>query len=145
MASLNKVMLMGNVTTDPELNLKDNVANFSIAVNERWTDKNGNRQERAEYINCTVWGKRVEFVEKYIKKGTPLFVEGKFRTNVYQDSKGEKKYAVGVVVENMELLPNGQGKSQETEQRQARPSAPAPQPTYTPSAMNENPDDDLPF
>ena len=94
MASVNKVILIGNLGADPELRYTNNgtaVANFRIATNDQWTDKNGEKQERAEWHNIVAWSKLGEICGKYLKKGRPVYVEGRLQTRQWEDA--DKKRA----------------------------------------------------
>src|SRR6185503_16652199 len=102
MASVNKVILIGNLGADPELrytNTGTAVANFRIATNEVWTDKNGEKQERTEWHQIVVWGKQGENCGKYLKKGRPVFVEGRLQTRSWEDQAGNKRYTTEVVAQ----------------------------------------------
>jgi single-strand DNA-binding protein len=113
MASVNKVILIGNLGADPELrytNTGTAVANFRIATNEVWTDKNGERQERTEWHQIVVWGKQGENCGKYLKKGRPVFVEGRLQTRSWEDQSGNKRYTTEVVAQAVQFL-GGRGES----------------------------------
>lgn len=92
--SLNKACLLGNVGKDPEIRYTqggDPVASFSIATSERWTGRDGEKQERTEWHNITVFGKLAEVVQKYVTKGKQLYVEGSIRTEEYKDRDGNAR------------------------------------------------------
>ena len=105
--SINKVMLVGNVGDDPRFNQvnKDTmVANFPLATNEYYTDKEGKEVKKTEWHKVVVWNKRAEVVKKYIKKGDPLYVEGRLQTNAWEDKDGNKKYNTEIICDNFLFL-----------------------------------------
>jgi single-strand DNA-binding protein len=94
MASLNKVILIGNLGRDPEVRYTQSgtaVANFTLATNEVWTDKGGERQERTEWHRIVVWGKQAEIVREYLSKGRQVYVEGSLQTRQWDDREGNKR------------------------------------------------------
>lgn len=163
MASVNKVILIGNLGAAPDLKYLPSgqaVCELRLACNETWLDKAGQKQERTEWVRVTVWGKRAESCGKYLEKGKQVYVEGSLRTESWDDKEtGEKKYATKVQAQNVVFLggKGGRGASDEggedggDTQRQAsggggrQPArdhgGPAPQqpPDYGPG------DDDIPF
>lgn len=95
MKGVNKCIVMGNATADPQYNLTNGghaVATLSIATNETFTDANGQKQERAEFHRVVFWDKLADIVNQYIRKGSPLYVEGKMRTRKYNDQTGTERY-----------------------------------------------------
>ncbi len=109
MAGLNKACILGNVGKEPEirsLNSGDRLATFSIATSESWRDKNtGERKEKTEWHNITVWGEGlVGIVEKYVKKGDKLYIEGKIETRKWQDQSGNDKYSTGIVLKGFNAV-----------------------------------------
>ncbi|MDA9312003.1 single-stranded DNA-binding protein [Vicingaceae bacterium] len=107
MAGVNKVILVGNLGKDPEVRHLENgasVANFSIATSETYKDKNGNRQEQTEWHNVVLWRGLAEIAEKYLKKGSQIYVEGKLRTRSWQDKDGNTRYTTEVVGDQMTML-----------------------------------------
>src|SRR5262245_2444879 len=107
MASVNKVILVGNLGADPELRYTNSgtaVANFRIATNEQWTDKNGEKQERAEWHHIVAWGKLGEICGKYLKKGRSVYIEGRLQTRQWEDQQGAKRYTTEVVAQTMQML-----------------------------------------
>lgn len=109
--SLNKVMLIGNVGKDPEVKSANGtpVANFPLATTEVFSSKNGQRQEHTEWHNVVVWRRLAEIVEKYVKKGTPLFVEGRIRSRSYEGKDGIKRYITEILADNIKLLGRKEG------------------------------------
>ncbi len=115
MASVNKVILIGNLGKDPEVrHLQDGVAvaRFPIATSESYKDKTGARQERTEWHNIVVWRGLAEVAEKYLKKGQSVYIEGKIRTNNYQDKEGVQRYSIEIVADNMTMLGGGGGRTE---------------------------------
>ena len=99
--SVNKAIILGNVGNDPEIKTFDNgnkVANFSIATSEKWKNKEGEQQEQTEWHSVAVFGKLADIVEKYVKKGQQLYIEGKIKTRSWDDSDGNKKYMTEIVL-----------------------------------------------
>ena len=104
---LNKVFLMGNLGRDPEVRYTQGgtaVANFSIATNERWTDKNGQAQEKTEWHKIVVWGKTAELCGQYLKKGRQAFIEGRLQTREWTDKEGKKQYTTEIVANNVQFI-----------------------------------------
>ena len=102
---MNKVILIGRLTRDPELRYTGNntpVATFSLAVNRPFTNQNGERE--VDFINCIVWRKLAETVKNYLSQGSQVAVEGRIQTRRYQNNKGENKYITEILVENIEFL-----------------------------------------
>jgi len=107
MASLNKVMLIGNLGKDPEIRFTPDgtqVASFSIATSENWTDKSGNRQERTEWHNIVAWNKLADLAKRFLQKGRQVYVEGRIRTREWDDRDGNKRRTTEIVATNMVLL-----------------------------------------
>ncbi len=161
--SLNKVMLIGNVGRDPEVRYLDGnsgnakVATFTLATTERYRDRNGETRENTEWHNIVAWRGNADVAERFIKKGTQLYIEGRIRTRSWDDQTGNKRYTTEIIVENLQLLgkksdnPGGQqGGYQAPAQAPAQPSyapqpAAAPQPAVSRPVVDDMPDDDLPF
>lgn len=112
--SLNKVMLIGNVGKDPEVRYLDGnnnpgsgstkVATFTLATTERYRDRNGELRENTEWHNIVAWRNSADVAEKYIRKGTQLYIEGRLRTRSWTDQTGNKRYTTEVTVDNLQLL-----------------------------------------
>lgn len=100
--SLNEIQLIGNLGSDPEVKAMpsgDKVANFSVATSERWKDKaTGADKEKTEWTRIVVWGKLADIVEKYLKKGSKVYVKGALQTRKWQDASGQDKYSTEVVL-----------------------------------------------
>lgn len=106
--SLNKVMLIGNVGVDPEVRYLDNsqakVARIRLATTERYTDRNGESRENTEWHTISCWRKLADLVEKYVKKGTQIYVEGRLQTREWTDNTGAKRYSTEINADNIQLL-----------------------------------------
>ncbi len=108
---LNKAIVIGNLTRDPELRALPTgikVCSFSVATNRVWKDKNGARQESADYHNVVVFGRQAETVAQYMKKGSSILVEGRMQTRSWDDkNSGEKKYRTEIVADRTQFGPRG--------------------------------------
>ena len=138
MASVNRVTLIGNLGRDPELRYtKDGqgVANFTVATNERWRDKQGSTQERTEWHRIVVWGKQGENCAQYLQKGRSVYVEGRLQTRDWEDKDGNKRQTTEIVAQSVQFL-GGRG---EGAPRGSSESSPSPAPG--PAAEGE----DIPF
>lgn len=113
--NLNHVVLAGNLTRDPELrqiNPERVVANVGIAINRRWKNANGEQQEEATFIDLEAWGRTAELMGQYLKKGSPVYVEGRLKLDQWEDKDGQKRSRLKVVAENIQFLstrPTGDG------------------------------------
>ena len=170
--SLNKAMLIGNVGKDPEVRYLDGsngqakVATFTLATTERYRDRNGETRENTEWHNIVAWRNTADVVEKYVRKGTQVYIEGRIRTRSWDDQTGNKRYTTEIMADTLQLLgkrqdnPAGQGYQQggygqpaqqqgyAQPQQQVQPAY--QQPVQTQAAapqniVNDGPDDDLPF
>lgn len=115
MPNLNKVMLMGNLTRDPELRYTPNntaVANLGMAINRKWFDKNAQEnKEETTFVDLEAWGRTAEVLNQYLKKGRPLYVEGRLKLDTWQDKEsGQNRSKMKIVVESFEFLDSGEGK-----------------------------------
>lgn len=107
MASVNKAILIGNLGKDPEIRYMpngDQVAKISIATTEKWKDKNGEKQEKTEWISCVAYRKLAQVMADYCVKGMQIYVSGKMETRKYTDKSGIEKYTTQIVVEEMKIL-----------------------------------------
>ncbi|MBI5037627.1 MAG: single-stranded DNA-binding protein [Candidatus Kerfeldbacteria bacterium] len=105
--NLNKVMLIGNITRDPEVRATptgQSVASFSVATNRRWKDQSGQTKEQVEYHNIVAWRKLADIVGQYVKKGTKVYVEGRLQTRSWDDQSGTKRYRTEIIAENLIML-----------------------------------------
>jgi single-strand DNA-binding protein len=142
--NLNKVMLIGNLTRDPELRSTpagDSVAGFSIATNFTWKDKAGQKQEKAEFHNIVAWRKLAEIIGQYLKKGSKIYIEGRLQTRNWEDQNGTKRYRTEIIADNMIML-DSKGKGDYTENSPA-PAQASEQPA--PPAEDEINVEDIPF
>ena len=108
---LNKAIIIGNLTRDPELRSLPSgvkVCSFSVATNRVWKDKDGNRQEMADYHNVVVFGRQAETVAQYMKRGSSILVEGRMQTRSWEDkNSGEKKYRTEIIADKTQFGPKG--------------------------------------
>jgi single-strand DNA-binding protein len=107
MASVNKVILLGNLGRDPEVRFTQGgtpVANFTMATTDRWSDPSGEKKEKTEWHRIVVWGKQAEIAGEYLKKGRPVFVEGSLQTREWTDRDGNKRYTTEVRAQRLQLL-----------------------------------------
>lgn len=131
---VNKVILIGNVGQDPEVrytgdaNNGAKVATIRLATTERFRDRNGNLQEHTEWHNVVVWRNQADVVEKYVKKGTQLYIEGRIRTRSWDDQNGTKRYTTDIVADTLQLL--GRKPENNAQQGGYQQPAYAPQQNY---------------
>jgi single-strand DNA-binding protein len=152
MASVNKVILIGNLGKDPEtryLPSGDAVANFSIATTEVFKDKSGAKQEHTEWHRISFFGRQAEIAGEYLKKGSPVYVEGRIRTRKWQDKEGADRYTTEIVGDRMQLLGSRGGGSESMSRESSSPGA-APADGKKPQAQKkgggfDEMDDDIPF
>ncbi|MDD2582497.1 MAG: single-stranded DNA-binding protein [Desulfuromonadaceae bacterium] len=107
MASLNKVMLIGNLGKDPEVRFTASgqaVASFSLATSEKFKGKSGEMEERTEWHNITLWGKLAEIAGEYLSKGKTVYIEGRLQTRKWQDKNGNDRYTTDIVGDRMQML-----------------------------------------
>jgi single-strand DNA-binding protein len=113
MASINKVILIGNLGRDPELRYTQGgsaVTNFTLATNEKWKDKDGNNQERTEWHRIVVWGRSAENCAQYLQKGSSVFIEGRLQTREWEDKEGNKRQTTEINAASVQFL-SGRGNS----------------------------------
>lgn len=163
MSSFNKVILMGNLTWDPELRYTPSgraIAKISLAVNRKWRNEAGELQEEVTFVYVDAFGKQAETIGQYFKKGNPIFLEGRLRQDQWEDKQtGQKRSQLKVVLENFRFLPSGgqsrEGGSPDSPRRAAADSEPQRppqnqlpppnQPPPTDSGPPPDEDDDVPF
>ncbi|MBX0292824.1 single-stranded DNA-binding protein [Hymenobacter sp. HSC-4F20] len=142
MAGVNKVILVGNLGKDPEVRHLEggtSVAHFTLATNEYYKDKQGNRVERTEWHNIAAWRGLAELAEKYLRKGQQVYVEGKIRTRQYQDKDNQTRYITEIIADEISMLG---GRPQAAESTSAHPAAALEAPT----TFRQEPElDQLPF
>jgi single-strand DNA-binding protein len=145
MANFNKVLLLGNVTRDPEIRYTPKgsaVCDLGVAVNRNYTTDSGEKREEVTFVDVTLWGRTAEVAGEYLKKGRPVFIEGRLQMDSWDDKQtGQKRTRLRVVAENMHMLggrpPGGASDpSGETRQTSAPPKA---------SAAGEPDEDEIPF
>lgn len=113
MASLNKVLVIGNLTRDPELRYTATgspVCNIGLAVNRKFRDKSDQLKEETTFLRVTVWGKSAENCSKYLQKGRPVFVEGRLESRSWEDKDGKKQTSLDIVADRVDFLDHGGGK-----------------------------------
>lgn len=150
MASLNKVMLIGNLGKDPEVRYTTSgqaVASFSVATSEKFKNRNGEMEERTEWHNVVLWGRQAEVAGEYLAKGRTVFIEGRLQTRKWQDKDGKDRYSTEVVGDRMQML-GGKGEGGSGRQGGGRPTGEGNY-NASPASYDEpaafNPDDDIPF
>ena len=163
MANVNKVILIGNVTRDPEVKFTSKgsaVTDIGLAINRNYTLDNGEKREETTFVDVELWGRLVEIAGEYAKKGRPIYIEGRLRMDTWEDkASGQKRSRMKVVGENLQLLGSrtegsaprsssgggSGGGEQENYESSAprRPTAPAPQRQAAPPPTDG--DDDIPF
>lgn len=160
MANLNKVLLMGNLTRDPEKRVTPSgttIVKLGMAVNRRYSTQDGEQREEVTYIDIDAFGRQAEVIAQYCQKGRPLFVEGRLKLDTWQDkTSGENRSKMSVVLENFQFLGSGPGQGgggnapapEGYEQTSPPPRSRRPSGGNAPAASNQSPpefDDDVPF
>jgi len=160
MANLNKVMLIGNLTRDPELRYTPSgkaVTDVSIAINRVWVNDQGQKQEDTTFVDVTLWGRQAELAQQYLTKGRGIYVEGRLQMDTWDDkATGQKRSKLKVVGEGLQLLgtkgggaggsPQGGGNYSERPQQAARPPQQRPQQGASAAPADDfQEDDDIPF
>lgn len=153
MAGVNKVILVGNLGSDPEVKYLEGdnaVANVSLATTEAYKNKNGERVETTEWHDLEMWGAQAKIAEQYLKKGSQIYVDGKIKTDKWQDEQGQNRYRTKIRVLSFTMLgpkPEGAGSQNSPQQStQQRPTSAAPPSAPKAQEMvSDTGDDDLPF
>lgn len=151
MASVNKVILVGNLGADPEMRYLPSgeaVANIRIATTDTWKDKDGNKQESTEWHRISFFGRQAEVCGQYLKKGSQIYVEGSIRTRKWQDKDGQDRYSTEIRGDRMQMLGGrqGMGDAPPRESGGAGPAAAGNRPAAQPAGSNINDfEDDIPF
>ncbi|MBQ9429254.1 MAG: single-stranded DNA-binding protein [Clostridia bacterium] len=152
MASFNKVILIGNMTADPELKQTPSgvsVCSFSIAINRRYSKNAAEGQQTADFINIVTWRQTAEFVSRYFKKGKPILVCGALQSRSYNDSQGNKRYVTEVVADEVTFVENkgdsNGGGGQYTPDAYGTPSFSNGENGAAPKFESVSTDEDLPF
>ena len=138
--NLNKTILGGRLTADPELKTTASgtaVTAFTVAVSRRFT-KEG-EQQQADFINCVAWRERAEFITKYFRKGSSICIVGGIQTRSWTDQQGGKRYATEVIVDDVHFVDS------KSDAQPTASAAPAAAPTVTPQFVEVSPDEELPF
>ena len=146
MASVNKVILIGNLGADPEVRYMpsgDAITNIRLATTDNWKDKNGEKQERTEWHRVAFFGKLAEIAGEYLKKGSQVYIEGRLQTRKWQDKDGQDRYTTEIVADRMQMLGgrSGGGNSFEVVDKPAGGSA---KPAKSGGDF-DNFEDDIPF
>ena len=126
MPSVNKVILMGNLGRDPEVRFMPNgdaVCNFSIATTDSWKDKAGERQEKTEWHNIVMYRRLAEIAGEYLKKGRPVYLEGRLQTRKWQTKEGQDRYTTEIIADSMQMLGGRDGAPTQDSQPSSQPEA----------------------
>lgn len=154
MANYNKVILIGNLTRDPQMSYLPSqtpVTEIGLAVNRKWKSKEGEQREETCFIDCRAYGRQAETLNQYMRKGRPILIEGRLQLDTWEGKDGQKRSRHRVIVENFQFLGGGQGQgggyaSAPPTQRAAEPAHETPdQPPPPPDQYNEPSGDDIPF
>lgn len=152
MASLNKVMLIGNLGREPEVRHMPNgdaVANVALATAESWKDKNGEKQEKTEWHRVIFFGRQAEIAGEYLKKGSSIYIEGRLQTRKWNDKDGNERYTTEIVADRMQMLGSRSGNADggnDTPQQQAPRQRQAADNTQQQKPANfADFEDDIPF
>lgn len=155
MPNLNKVMLMGNLTRDPELRYTPNniaVVGLGVAVNRRWRNQQGEQQDETTFVDCDAFGRTAEVINQYLKKGRPIFIEGRLKLDQWEDRDGNKRSKLKVVVDRFEFVDSRSDESSGGGNYSRAPSnrQPVAAPVASGSTDDSNAhvpitDDDIPF
>ena len=157
MASFNKVILLGNLTRDPEHRVTPgglSICKMGLAVNRTYKDREGNKREDTTFVDVEAFGQQAEVLSKYMAKGRPIFIEGRLKFDSWENAQGEKRSKLGVVVENFQFVGgrgddnSGSGGSRGDEgysQDDSRSSGPPPRQQNRPKPAQDDTEDDVPF
>ena len=141
--SVNKCLFIGNLTADPEIRTMPNgeqVANFTIALNERYKAKDGNVVENVEYVRIVLYRRLAEIAGQYLHKGSQVYVEGRLKTRKWQDNNGQDRYTTEIQGDNLQMLGGRQD-----EPKQAKSSKAKPEPLSAMAEQGDSLDDGIPF
>jgi len=145
MSSVNKAIICGYVGQDPSIRYMpngDGVANFSIATSENWKDKEGTKHEKVEWHNIVAYKKLAEIIEKYVKKGSLIYIEGKITTEKWQDKEGKDRYTTKIIANEMKMLG---GKPDSSGEEPKEKAAQVTKPIITPNDPFSDFNSDTPF
>ena len=141
--SVNKCLFIGNLTADPEIRTMPNseqVANFTIALNERYKAIDGNVVENVEYVRIVLYRRLAEIAGQYLHKGSQVYIEGRLKTRKWQDNNGQDRYTTEIQGDNLQMLGGRQD-----EPKQAKPSKAKPEPLSAMAEQGDSFDDNIPF
>lgn len=156
MASLNKVLLIGNLTRDPDVKMMTNgrpVCNFGLALNRSYKDSEGNKKDETTFVDVECFGPRAEAVGRFFTKGRAIFVEGRLKLDQWESKEGEKRSAIRVVLDNFEFVDSrqeSQNNQPDVSATSSEPSTPSqsnspPSNTAVPKSSDPELDEDVPF
>lgn len=155
MASVNKVILIGNLGRDPETRYMpsgDAIVNLALATTDSWKDKNGEKQEKTEWHRVVIFGKLAEIAAEYLKKGSQVYFEGSLKTRKWTNKEGHEQYTTEIVADKMQMLGSRSGSARMDDDGSSsapRASRPAAQPATPPAGKSsggfDDLDDDIPF
>jgi len=158
MANLNKVMLIGNLTRDPELRYTPKgtaVADIALAINRVWNNDQGQKQEETTFVDITLWGRQAELAQQYLSKGRGVYIEGRLQMDTWDDKEtGKKRSKLKVIGETLQFMPDGKGNAggggggqsgPQQSSRAPQQSAGPPQGASAAPADDFQEDDDIPF
>lgn len=148
MASLNKVLLIGNLTRDPEVRMLSSgrpVCNFGLALNRNYKDSEGNKKEEVTFIDVECFGPRAEAVARFFSKGRPIFVEGRLKLDQWESKEGEKRSAIRVVLDNFEFVDSGKSDSNSYSHNISEVPEKSSVKPNTPPPVDEGLEEDVPF
>ena len=157
MASVNKVIIVGNLGRDPETRYSPDggaITNVSVATTDKWKDKNGEMQEKTEWHRVAFFGKLAEIAGEYLKKGSQVYVEGRLQTRKWQDKEGQDRYTTEIVANQMQMLGSrqgmgggdrGGGDAPEAAGGGSRPAASKPAAAKAAGGKFDDFEDDIPF
>jgi single-strand DNA-binding protein len=144
-ASLNRVFLMGNLTRDPELRYIPSgqaVCSFTLAVNRVYLSQGGEKKQETSFIRVVVWGRRAETCNEYLKKGSPVFLEGRLQSRSWEAQDGSKRSALEVIAQSVQFLPRASGAQKAVEEAAEVSET---EPAVQVSEAELAPDDEVPF
>lgn len=150
MASVNKVILIGNLGKDPETRYMSNgeaVTNITLATTDTWKDKNGEKQEKTEWHRVTFYRKLAEIAGEYLKKGRSVYIEGRLETRKWTDKNGVERYTTDIIASDMKMLGNRSGSGSfesPPDQEEDNPVSGRSSPAKAPAGFDDM-DDDIPF
>ncbi|AEJ02211.1 single-strand binding protein [Nitrosomonas sp. Is79A3] len=148
MASVNKVILIGNLGKDPETRYMSNgdaVTNITLATTDTWKDKNGEKQEKTEWHRVTFYRKLAEIAGEYLKKGRPVYIEGRLETRKWTDKDGVERYTTDIIANDMKMLGNRQSGNTDESEQQNKTTPSAARAGAGNAGGFDDMDDDIPF